>query len=170
MTSGVKKTPPTELAATLRRIRESAGLTQTDMGRRLRTGGNRVCDWETGNHEPQLHVLRRYADFAGVTVADLFAQSNPRPYAAAARALCPESDPHHDRVWFCTTCRMLEQRLTPISDLLRGVLADADLTVTWRRDELLAATTSAVSARLAERPGEVDVKQSAPANPGHHPT
>ena len=38
---------------------------------------------------------------------------NPRPFAAQARALCPETN--HDDLWFCTTCLMLEQRLTPIT-------------------------------------------------------
>jgi hypothetical protein len=49
--------------------------------------------------------------------------------AAQARSLCPESDEHHDRVWFCMTCKMLERRLTPISEVLRDVLWDSDLSV-----------------------------------------
>jgi hypothetical protein len=55
-------------------------------------------------------------------------------FAAQARSLCPESDEHHDRVWFCLTCRMLEQRIQPVSEVLRDVLADADLTlqVNWK--------------------------------------
>ncbi|WP_301119609.1 hypothetical protein [Mycolicibacterium fortuitum] len=55
---------------------------------------------------------------------------NPRPFAARARELCSESDEHHDQVWFCTTCRLLEQRLTPISDVLADALKDAALSVT----------------------------------------
>lgn len=52
-----------------------------------------------------------------------------RPFAAQARQMCPESDDHHDRVWFCLTCRALESRLTPITEALKDVLADADLTI-----------------------------------------
>jgi hypothetical protein len=43
--------------------------------------------------------------------------------------MCPESDEHHDGVWFCQTCRALESRLTPITEVLKDVLADADLTI-----------------------------------------
>ena len=57
-------------------------------------------------------------------------KKNPRPFAARARELCSESDEHHDQVWFCTTCHLLEQRLTPITDALAGVLEDANLTIT----------------------------------------
>lgn len=45
---------------------------------------------------------------------------NDRPYAAQARQMCPETDEHHDRVWFCLTCRGLETRLTPVSEFLAG--------------------------------------------------
>lgn len=57
----------------------------------------------------------------------------PRPFAAQARALCPESS-HNGRTE-CPTCKALETRLTPVTDVLRGVLADADLTITYRRDD-----------------------------------
>lgn len=50
-------------------------------------------------------------------------------FAAQARNLCPESDEHHDRVWFCMTCYALRKRLEPISDVLRDVLHDAQLTL-----------------------------------------
>lgn len=46
-----------------------------------------------------------------------------------ARQLCSESDEHHARVWFCMTCKMLEQRLMPISEVLADLLADAEVTV-----------------------------------------
>lgn len=54
---------------------------------------------------------------------------NPRPFLAQARRLCPETDEHHDRVWFCMTCRMFEQRLTPITVLLADLLFDASLII-----------------------------------------
>lgn len=49
--------------------------------------------------------------------------------ATQARQLCPESDEHHDTVWFCMTCKGLESRLTPISEVLHDVLDDAALTI-----------------------------------------
>lgn len=56
---------------------------------------------------------------------------NPRPFAEQARRLCPESDEHHDKVWFCGHCRMLEQRLTPLHMIpaFKALLADANLTI-----------------------------------------
>ena len=55
-------------------------------------------------------------------------------WSARARELCPESDEHHERVWFCMTCRTLAFRLQPISEVLADVLADADISITfdWR--------------------------------------
>lgn len=43
---------------------------------------------------------------------------------------------HHDRVWFCTTCKMLEQRLMPVSEVLASVLEDAGLAITVLRAEI----------------------------------
>lgn len=51
---------------------------------------------------------------------------NDRPYAAQARQMCPESDEHHDRVWFCLTCRGLETRLTPVSEFLAELLSEEE--------------------------------------------
>lgn len=63
---------------------------------------------------------------------------NPRPFAAQARQLCPESDEHHAKVWFCRTCRMLESRLTPLHDIpgMAEVLTDANLSITVDNREL----------------------------------
>lgn len=59
---------------------------------------------------------------------------NPRPFAVRARELCPESDEHHDRVWFCEHCWRLEMRLTPLSMMpaMRELLKDADVSITIR--------------------------------------
>lgn len=61
-----------------------------------------------------------------------------RPYAAAARDLCTEN---HDEVWFCSMCRLLERRLTPIHEIpaFRELLADADLTITVTREVVSGA-------------------------------
>lgn len=56
---------------------------------------------------------------------------NPRPFAEQARALCTELQEHHDTVWFCLSCRLLEQRLTPLSmqPEMVALLKEADLTM-----------------------------------------
>ncbi len=57
----------------------------------------------------------------------------PSAISHQAREHCSESDEHHARVWFCMTCKALEQRLMPVDAVLASVLADADLTITlWR--------------------------------------
>ncbi|MHA0288312.1 helix-turn-helix domain-containing protein [Mycobacterium sp. C3-094] len=71
MTSGAKVKSPTILASRLRWIREDAGLNQKQFATRLWTGANRISDYETGIREPGLHMLRRYAAFAGVTLSEL---------------------------------------------------------------------------------------------------
>lgn len=49
-----------------------------------------------------------------------------------ARQLCSESDEHHDRVWFCMTCKAIESRLMPVADVLAPLLKDAGLSITLR--------------------------------------
>lgn len=60
----------------------------------------------------------------------------PAAISHRARQLCSESDEHHERVWFCMTCKMLEQRLMPISDVLASVLEDAGPAITVSRAEI----------------------------------
>ncbi|MCG7592412.1 hypothetical protein [Mycobacterium sp. PSTR-4-N] len=48
-----------------------------------------------------------------------------------ARQLC--GDQHEDGPAGCPTCRMYEARLTPITEIARDVLVDADLTLQYRR-------------------------------------
>lgn len=57
----------------------------------------------------------------------------PASISHQARERCPESDEHHDRVWFCMTCKAIEQRLMPIDEVLAPDLSAADLTIElWR--------------------------------------
>jgi hypothetical protein len=54
-----------------------------------------------------------------------------RPFAAQARALCP--DLVHDDQTPCPMCERLEKRLQPVTEALSPFLVDAGLTVTVRR-------------------------------------
>ena len=71
MTSGAQIAPPPPLARVLREVRELSNLTQAEMATEIGTFAKLVSNYETGRHEPQLRVLRRYAEFAGLTVAQL---------------------------------------------------------------------------------------------------
>lgn len=51
----------------------------------------------------------------------------------AARDLCTEDHFAPDALWFCPTCLVLEQRLQPVGEVMKDVLAEAP-TITFRRD------------------------------------
>lgn len=65
--------PPTLLSARLRRLREDAGMSQSNLAPLLRTGANRVSDWELGVVTPSLAILGRYSKTFGVTVSQILA-------------------------------------------------------------------------------------------------
>ena len=71
MPTGTISIPSTALGARLRDLRLEFGWTQRELGALLKTKANRVSDWETGRYEPNLPVLKRYADAFDITVADL---------------------------------------------------------------------------------------------------
>ncbi len=54
------------LMAALREAREQAGLSQTDVARRLQIPATQVRDHEAGRRQPDLTQLRAYADAYGV--------------------------------------------------------------------------------------------------------
>ena len=65
---------PKHLAAKLRRIRKSLGLTQPKLIERLSLNGMSppyISQYESGRTEPTLIVLLAYARLAGVRVEDL---------------------------------------------------------------------------------------------------
>ena len=65
---------PKHLAAKLRRIRKSLGLTQPKLIERLNLNGISppyICQYESGRTEPTLPVLLAYARLAGVPVETL---------------------------------------------------------------------------------------------------
>ena len=61
---------PKRLADKLRRIRESMGLSQNEMIRRMDAeelmAQNTISEYELGKREPPLIVLLKYAEIAGV--------------------------------------------------------------------------------------------------------
>lgn len=63
---------PGRLAEKLRTIRQTLGLSQTEMLRRLeaedRMAYHRISEFESGKGEPSLPILLRYARVAGVCV------------------------------------------------------------------------------------------------------
>ena len=69
-----KRPCPQHLAAKLRRIRKSLGLTQPKLIERLNVAGIcsvYICQYESGRTEPTLIVLLAYARLANVPVENL---------------------------------------------------------------------------------------------------
>jgi transcriptional regulator with XRE-family HTH domain len=59
------------LGEKLRTIRQQAGLTceqiAAELGRTEKSRRSRVQEWEANNRTPPLHILLRYARFAGIS-------------------------------------------------------------------------------------------------------
>jgi DNA-binding XRE family transcriptional regulator len=69
--SGNSADPPTPLAARLKGLRLSIGLTQRELEPFIGSWANRISDWELGVHTPTLETLQKYAQLFNVTVSQL---------------------------------------------------------------------------------------------------
>lgn len=58
--------------ATLKDLRERAGLTQVRLAAKLGTGPAQVSDWERGQTVPSWRFIRPLADALGVSLEELF--------------------------------------------------------------------------------------------------
>lgn len=68
---------PLRLAGKLRQIRESIGVSQSELARRLNVGINtpRLSEYENGTREPGLITLLAYAYLVGISTDDLIDDS-----------------------------------------------------------------------------------------------
>jgi transcriptional regulator with XRE-family HTH domain len=62
---------PKHLAAKLLAIRKTHGLTQRQLGDRIKTKAARVSEFEHGKRTPDLILLLRYARLAGIPLEHL---------------------------------------------------------------------------------------------------
>ena len=53
------------------KFRKAAGMTQQDLADKLDVTQGAVCQWENGNAEPRLSVVRAMAKLFGCSVDDL---------------------------------------------------------------------------------------------------
>lgn len=63
-----------DFAQRLRKLRESAGLSQGDVADKLDVSRPAVSSWESGKIRPRLNKLNQLADLFNVTVADLMGE------------------------------------------------------------------------------------------------
>jgi transcriptional regulator with XRE-family HTH domain len=66
----------TEFALNLKRLRTNAGLSQSDLAKRINTGRQAVWGWENGASYPQTAQLVPLADALGCTVDNLIRQTS----------------------------------------------------------------------------------------------
>lgn len=55
----------------LKSLRKAAGLTQKQLSSMLKVALSTVAMWETGNRQPDYNMLKKIADFFGVSFNDL---------------------------------------------------------------------------------------------------
>ena len=79
---GNKRSRPQRLAAKLLAVRNHLGLSQTKMTRLLGVdfAYHRISEYEIGRREPNLMVLLRYAQVAGVSVESLIDDTLDLPF------------------------------------------------------------------------------------------
>lgn len=53
------------------RARESAGITQAELARRIGKSRSQLCDWEAGRRNPKLDILMTIAETLKIPLADL---------------------------------------------------------------------------------------------------
>lgn len=66
-----------EIAALIRRTREECGLTQHELGQRMRRAQSEVARWESGEHAITFANLERIADALGVELTVRFGTKEP---------------------------------------------------------------------------------------------
>jgi transcriptional regulator with XRE-family HTH domain len=80
---------PKRLAEKLRRIRESLGLTQSELLRRLDieelATQSKISEFESGRRDPSLLILLQYSRLAGVHMEDLVDDETDLPAKLRAK-------------------------------------------------------------------------------------
>lgn len=70
-------TTPPAVNISIRQIRESAGITQAELARRLGITQPAVARWESGRRQPRVESLQRIADALGLNLSVIFSGGGP---------------------------------------------------------------------------------------------
>jgi transcriptional regulator with XRE-family HTH domain len=81
-----------DLALTIRTLREGLGLSPDDLAKKVGVTRSAVSAWETGANGPSRKRLKKVADALGVTVPELLAGKLPTPQKTAGTLVAIESD------------------------------------------------------------------------------
>lgn len=71
-------TVPPAVNISIRQLRDSAGLTQRELARRLGVTQPNVARWESGRSIPDLKTLQRIADALDLNLAVIFSAMPPQ--------------------------------------------------------------------------------------------
>lgn len=61
----------------LKQLRKKKGITQEELGKILGVGKSTICQYERGTRKPDIEMLKRIAQFFGVSIDYLLGGSNP---------------------------------------------------------------------------------------------
>lgn len=70
-------TAPPAVNISIRRVRESAGISQRELARRLGVQQPLVARWEAGRSSVRVDTLQRIADALGVNLTVIFSPPSP---------------------------------------------------------------------------------------------
>lgn len=71
-------TTPPAVNIIIRQIRESAGVSQAELARRLRISQPTVARWESGRRNMHIDTLQRIADALDFSLAVIFSPAPPK--------------------------------------------------------------------------------------------
>jgi transcriptional regulator with XRE-family HTH domain len=71
-------TVPPAVNIAIRQIRESAGITQAELGRRMGVTQAAVARWESGRRLANVNTLQRVADALELNLSIIFSAQPPR--------------------------------------------------------------------------------------------
>lgn len=121
--TGVAATSPRKLRA----ARETAGLTQDEVARRLSASSANVRAWESGSRRPDVHNLVRLAQVYGVPAADLLTDGIPR-----------------DMLWLRVCVGRTQQQVADLAGMSRARYAALERAERPLRDPDVAAVATAL--------------------------
>ncbi len=81
-----------ELALTIRTLREGLNLTQEELGRALGVSRATVSGWESGTYSPRGKRLKRLADALGITVPQLMGGDISKAARSPGTVIAVETD------------------------------------------------------------------------------
>lgn len=78
---GISRMDAKDFTVRLRQLREAAGYSQSDLGKRVGVSQAAIWHWETGDRDPSIEQLYKLAEALEVDVKELFSPPSAKPPA-----------------------------------------------------------------------------------------